>query len=609
MDDFSKDELEQLMAVFREQAESTLDEMAQDLLLLEAEESEPEVMSRLRRAAHTIKGDSACIGLEGIGELAHSLEDVLAASADGELKLGPAVVDVMLESLDQMRNAINGDEVGDISDRVLSVLLARLSELRSSKSDGPAIVEEKSTSVLIGEPSAESQVLAPPLSIPTLVPAAAPDDHEALPSGAKAGAKRKRRGPEYVRVEAARIDALMNLAGEMVIARSIMNQVIPELETTLGAGEFVGRFGAASLQMGKLIAELQKSVLKMRMVTIDQVFRRFGPHMRELASEHGKVVELEVSGGETELDRTLVDLIYEPLLHLLRNAVDHGIEPADERETRGKPRAGKITLRAFHEGNQVVIEVADDGRGVDVAALKARAIESGKLSGAEVDEMTDEEALNLIFYAGLSTAREITRISGRGIGGAAVKSVVEELRGSISVRTEPGIGTTFVLRMPLTLAIIKALLFTVSGWTFALPLLAVNEVARTTESDVVLLDDFENFRLRNRFISLVRPARIFGLERRRGGRGRALRGSSPEMFIIVVSVGGKRVGIAADTLIGEQEIVIKPLESQWLYNDALAGASVLGDGRVALIMDAGAIFRKALKFENAVGIGGDRLRI
>jgi len=601
------------MAVFREQAESTLDEMAQDLLLLEAEDGDPEVMSRLRRAAHTIKGDSACIGLEGIGELAHSLEDVLAAAADGELKLGPGVVDVMLESLDQVRNAINGDEVGDISDRVLSVLLARLLELRASKSDGPEKVGEKSTGVVIGEPSAESQVVEPPPSIPTFVPAAPPDDHEAAPSVAKAGAKRKRRGPEYVRVEAARIDALMNLAGEMVIARSVMNQVIPELETTLGAGEFVGRFGAASLQMGKLIAELQKSVLKMRMVTIDQVFRRFGPHMRELASEHAKVVELEVSGGETELDRTLVDLIYEPLLHLLRNAVDHGIEPADERETRGKPRAGKITLRAFHEGNQVVIEVADDGRGVDLAALKARAIESGKLSGAEVDEMTDEEALNLIFYAGLSTAREITRISGRGIGGAAVKSVVEELRGSISVRTEPGIGTTFVLRMPLTLAIIKALLFTVSEWTFALPLLAVSEVARATESDIVLLDDFENFRLRNRFISLVRPARTFGLERRRGGRGRALRGNSrgnsPEMFIIVVSIGGKRVGLAADALIGEQEIVIKPLESQWLYNDALAGASVLGDGRVALIMDAGAIFRKALKFENAVGLGGDRLRI
>jgi two-component system chemotaxis sensor kinase CheA len=236
---------------------------------------------------------------------------------------------------------------------------------------------------------------------------------------------------------------------------------------------------------------------------------------------------------------------------------------------------------------------------VDVAALKGRAVESGQLGSEAADAMSDDEALNLMFLAGLSTAKEITRISGRGIGGAAVKSVVEELRGSIGIRSEAGVGTTFVLRMPLTLAIIKALLFTVSGWTFALPLLAVNELAKAMEGDIVPLDDFESFRLRDRFVSLVRPARIFGLERRRGGRGRALRGKGQEIFIVVVSIGGKRVGIAADTLIGEQEIVIKPLESQWLYNEALAGASVLGDGRVALIMDAGAILRKAIKYENA----------
>ncbi|HEY6330191.1 MAG TPA: chemotaxis protein CheA, partial [Blastocatellia bacterium] len=409
---------------------------------------------------------------------------------------------------------------------------------------------------------------------------------------------KQRRGPEYVRVEAARIDTLMNLAGEMVIARSGMSQVLPDLENAFPKNDLVARFSASSLQMGKLISELQKSVLKMRMVTIDQVFRRFARPMRELAADSGKQVTLEIAGGETEMDRTLVDLIYEPLLHLLRNAVDHGLEPSDRRLLVGKPAAGKISMRAYHEGNQVVIEVADDGQGVDPDQLKARAVVDGKLTPQQAEQMSDEDALDLIFTPGISTAREITRVSGRGIGASAVKSAVEDLKGTVSVRTERGAGTVFTLRMPLTLAIIKALLFKIREQVFALPLLVVREVARIENPEIIYLDKFESFRLRENFISLVRPSKVLGLDRRVGGKGQQLRPRPDECFVIIVSIEDVKYGIAADSLIGEQELVIKPLDSEWVQNDALAGASLLGDGRVVLILDAGALFRKALRYEH-----------
>ncbi|PYP84612.1 MAG: hypothetical protein DMF61_19645 [Blastocatellia bacterium AA13] len=422
-------------------------------------------------------------------------------------------------------------------------------------------------------------------------------DRRGLVSERRAGDRVGKQGRDYVRVEAARIDALLNLAGEMVIARSTLTQVAGELEQSIPKSELTDRFMIASSQMGKFIGELQKSVLKMRMVTIDQVFRRFGMPMRELAAERGKQVELEMRGGETELDRTLVDLIYEPLLHLLRNAVDHGLETPDERAAAGKPRVGKITMRAYHEGNQVVVEVSDDGRGVDIEALKAKAVDAGEISLEAAREMSDEDALDLMFVQGVSTAKEISMVSGRGIGAAAVKSVVEELRGTISVRSEFGSGATFVLRMPLTLAIIKALLFYAGGQLLALPLLVVGEVCRALTTDIVTFDGHESFRMRDRFISVVRPGRVLDYRERPSQHLGGIKLGAGEFFVIVANVTGKKFGIIAETLLGEQELVIKPLDSQWVENETLAGASVLGDGSVVLILDAGVLFRKAVKYE------------
>ncbi len=569
MGDLTTSELDQLLAVFRDQSLQILEEMGQDLLALESNPADADAMTRLRRGAHTIKGDSACVGLDGVTQVAHQIEDVFDAVLNRRIAFDRRSVDVTLRSLDALRMAIGGERVGDVPAAKAAAMVEILTGIRKN---------DEISADYSGTRNEDSTTQRETQSRSDIDPAI----------------KHRR---EYVRIEAAKVDALLNLAGEMVIARSVINQIGPELERAFPKNEMVSRFSTASGQMGKLIAELQKSVLKMRMVTIDHVFRKFARPMRELATEHGKELELQISGGETELDRALVDLLYEPLLHLLRNAVDHGLETPDERRSAGKPEIGKIAMRAYHEGNQVVVEVSDDGRGIDPAAVKAKALQAGSITEQEAREMPDEEAVRLVFLQGLSTAKEITQLSGRGIGAAAVKSAVEQLRGSVSVRSEAGAQTCFTLRMPLTLAIIKALLFSAAGQLLALPLLAVSEIARANASDIIQLNGIEHYRLRERLISLVRPGVVLSFDRRKGGRGAAIRSEGSSFFLIVLAAGNKGYAVVADELIGEQELVIKPLDSRWVQNEALAGASLLGDGRVVLIMDPEMIFRTAVKYE------------
>lgn len=575
MDEFSKEEMAQLHSLFRHQSLEILDEMNQDLLALESRGLDEEIILRLRRAAHTIKGDAVCVDLEGVTEIAHRIEDLIDSVVSGKAEFKSAQIDLILEALDAIRMAVSNDESTDVSVDEVTRICELLASGHSNYTASEFIDEEPHTKNVV-------------------------EHHEDVADTKANSGKRKR---DYVRVEAATIDTLLNLAGEMVVTRSMMNQIGLEVESVLPRNELSTRLGGANQQIGRLVAELQRSVLKMRMVSIDQVFNRLARPMRELAGEYGKQIEFVTTGGETELDRTLVDMIYEPLLHLLRNAVDHGLEVPDEREAAGKPVQGTIKLAAYHEGNQVVVEVSDDGRGINVDALKIKAIESGSISGSEVANMSEEEAYNLIYLSGLSTAKEITWVSGRGVGAATVKTAIEQLRGSVSIHSERGKGTTFTLRMPLTLAIIKGLLFTASGRLFALPLLSIDEIARIRPSEITHIDGFESYRLRERFISLIRPGAALGYEKRRGGPGATIRNENDLLFVIIITIAGRCYGVVAETLLGEQELVIKPLDNQWLQSESLAGASVLGDGRVALILDAGTLVRKAIRYERGRGVG------
>jgi two-component system, chemotaxis family, sensor kinase CheA len=563
MDDLTREEMAQLFAVFRDQSLQILEEMGQDLIALDQSGFDEETAARLKRAAHTLKGDSACIGLGQVTEIAHAIEDVFEGRIGREKRIGKSALDLILTGMDAIKEALNAEGVSDVSAEAAGSIIERLK------------------AVSAGE-----------------VESAASSDHKA--PTAKAGGARRR---DLIRIEAGKVDGLMNLAGEMLISRSVISQIVSEVETCLPKSDLAARLTSASNHMGKLISGLQKSVLKMRTVPLDGMLRRFLRPMRDLAERCNKQVEVEIRGGETELDRTLVELLYEPLLHLLRNAIDHGLETAEERIACGKREQGRVSIVAYHEGDQVIIEITDDGRGINPARLKAKAVEAGVLTPGEAESLSDGEAHDLIFVDGISTAREVTSVSGRGVGAAAVKGAIEQLRGSVSVASEQGLGTRFKLRLPLTLAIIRTLLFRSSGQLLALPLLGVSEVVRTGEEELIEIDGFESYRLRDRLISVVRPAVALSLDRWRGGSGAALRGRSEKPFIIVVVAGGVKYGVVADRLFGEQEMVVKPLESEWVQNEAVAGASILGDGRVALILDAEKLFRRAVRLEREMGGG------
>ncbi|MEN3332520.1 MAG: two-component system, chemotaxis family, sensor kinase CheA [Blastocatellia bacterium] len=565
MDDFTQNELAQLLAVYREQTLHLLDEMTADLLALEACTADDEALARLRRAAHTIKGDSVCVMLEGVAEIAHRIEDlmenVMARGGDFDRN----AVDAMLGGLDLMREAIDREAVADVS--------AAAVKLWADELDAETI-----------DAAHEDEMPAATAAIDSL-----PEQSSAAPAA--------RRTEPYVRIEAEKIDMMLNLASEMVIARSVLNQVGAQFEQQQATSELLRRARESHLQISKLISELQKNVLRLRMVTIDTIFKRFARPMRQLAIESGKRLELEMLGGETELDRALTDALYEPLLHLLRNAVDHGIETPGERTAADKPDVARITVRAYHDGNQIVVEVRDDGRGLMPEALKAKAIRAGLISKARAAEMNDKEAFELLFLDGLSTAAQVTQVSGRGVGAAAVKRAIEALHGSVTVASEAAVGTCFTLRLPLTLAIIRALMFAANGQWFALPLLAISEVARIQSSEITQVDGVESYRLRDRFISVVRPGWALDFERRRGGAGAALRTEAERLFVIVVAIAGQTFGIRADALYGEEAVVIKALDNQWLHNDAIAGATLVGNGQIVLILDAENVLRKAIRFE------------
>ena len=328
----------------------------------------------------------------------------------------------------------------------------------------------------------------------------------------------------------------------------------------------------------RVLNDLQRSVMKIRMVPVEQLFRRFPRMVRDVARQCGRDVQLVLSGQETDLDKSILDAIAEPLTHLVRNAVSHGIEAAEERQKAGKPAQGVIHLNAYHQGNQVVVEVSDDGQGIDAGKIRAKAVELGLTSPEEAARLNEGEALGLIFRPGFSTADQVTEVSGRGVGMDVVQSVLHRLKGTISIETRPAQGTTFRLKLPLTLAIIKALLFRVEQRLYAIPLNTVVEIARTLESEVHQVDHYEVLQLRKQVLPLLRL-----------GRPPAEQRHAAKLFVLVTSVGERKFGLIVDGLEGEEELVIKALDDQAVSTDLVSGASILGDGRVVLILNLAAV--------------------
>jgi two-component system chemotaxis sensor kinase CheA len=401
-----------------------------------------------------------------------------------------------------------------------------------------------------------------------------------------------------LRVDASRIDAVMNLVGELIIGKSMLNRTLTELNRTLAEFDknhtrdpIRAKLADAVAFQTRVLDELHKCVLKIRMVPVEQLFRRFPRVVRDVAKQCGKDVALDVAGQNTDLDKGILDALAEPLMHLVRNAVDHGIDSPNARLAAGKPARGTVFLNAYHQGAQVVLEVRDDGRGMDHNKLRAQAVEKGIIKPLEAKRLTEAEALNLIFEPGFSTAEAVTEVSGRGVGMDVVRSVMDKLKGTVRVHTQIGVGTTIELRAPLTLASIQTLLFRVGGRLYAVPLSSVVEITRIREHDTHIIDQREILRLREQLLTLVRLNRLEHIH------AVTALPNKKTSFVIVIGTAEKRFGLVVDALVGEEELVIKPLPSDIVASDLVSGASILGDGTVVLILNVPAVvarFSKAL---------------
>jgi two-component system chemotaxis sensor kinase CheA len=402
---------------------------------------------------------------------------------------------------------------------------------------------------------------------------------------------------QTIRVDIGRLDSLLNLVGELVINRTRISDIANTLQRALtdksglaaalnGDAKAVAKLAKELADSSALLArtsnEIQESIMKVRMVPIGQVFDRFPRMVRDVAKARGKEIQLAISGAETDLDKTIVDEVGEPLMHLLRNCIDHGIETPDERERRGKPRHGTISLNAYHEGNQIIIEVSDDGNGIDLEKVRARGVRQG-LIGLD-DRLDDREIIELIFAPGFSTAEAISDVSGRGVGMDVVKKNIARLKGVFDVNTVPGAGTTFTIKLPLTLAIIQALLVRVVDELYAIPLDSVIESQRVEMENVRTVHGNEVITLRGQVVPLVRVADFFEL----GGE------RDPEkVMIVIVGLQGRQVGLVVDSFHGEQEIVIKPLSDVVGRIPGISGATILGNGSISLIIDVHSLISEA----------------
>jgi two-component system chemotaxis sensor kinase CheA len=393
----------------------------------------------------------------------------------------------------------------------------------------------------------------------------------------RARAGRAAAAGKSVRIDVARLDALLDLVGELVIDRTRLADLASRLGAAGGVDpDLAEALAEATQHLARITDELQDQVMQSRMLPIEHVFSRLPRLVRDLAQRSGKQVQLVVSGQETELDRSVIEEIGDPLIHLLRNAVDHGIEPPEERERAGKPGAGTIRLAASHEENQIVIVVEDDGRGISADGVKESALRKGLIAREQAERLSADEAVNLIFTPGFSTRTEVTDISGRGVGMDIVRANIERLNGSVAVRTAPGRGTRFTIRLPLTLAIIRALLVRVAGETYALPIAAVTETLRVFPDEVEHVRGREAIRLRGDILPLIRLADLFGFP---------VQEEAASLYVVAVRHGARPAGLVVDGLVGEQEVVIKSLSRALGEVRGVSGATILGDGRVALIVD------------------------
>ncbi|GAA9494687.1 chemotaxis histidine kinase/response regulator CheAY2 [Helicobacter pylori] len=657
------DDLQEIMEDFLIEAFEMNEQLDQDLVELEHNPEDLDLLNRIFRVAHTIKGSSSFLNLNILTHLTHNMEDVLNRARKGEIKITPDIMDVVLRSIDLMKTLLvtirdtgsdtNNGKENEIEEAVkqLQAITSQnlegakegtkeapkkenqeeakkenIKENQENKAKAPTAKNPASDNPLADEPdldyanmSAEEveaeierllnkrqeadkerraqkkqedqakpkQEVAPAKETPkTETPKAPKTETKAKAKADTEENKAPSIGVEQtVRVDVRRLDHLMNLIGELVLGKNRLIRIYSDVEERYDGEKFLEELNQVVSSISAVTTDLQLAVMKTRMQPVGKVFNKFPRMVRDLSRELGKSIELIIEGEETELDKSIVEEIGDPLIHIIRNSCDHGIEPLEERRRLNKPETGKVQLSAYNEGNHIVIKISDDGKGLDPVMLKEKAIEKGVISERDAESMSDREAFNLIFKPGFSTAKVVSNVSGRGVGMDVVKTNIEKLNGIIEIDSEVGVGTTQKLKIPLTLAIIQALLVGVQEEYYAIPLSSVLETVRISQDEIYTVDGKSVLRLRDEVLSLVRLSDIFKVD--------AILESNSDVYVVIIGLADQKIGVIVDYLIGQEEVVIKSLGYYLKNTRGIAGATVRGDGKITLIVDVGAMMDMA----------------
>ncbi|MFP6022588.1 chemotaxis histidine kinase/response regulator CheAY2 [Helicobacter pylori] len=659
------DDLQEIMEDFLIEAFEMNEQLDQDLVELEHNPEDLDLLNRIFRVAHTIKGSSSFLNLNILTHLTHNMEDVLNRARKGEIKITPDIMDVVLRSIDLMKTLLvtirdtgsdtnNGkeNEIEEAVKQLQAITSQNLEgvketsgtkeapqkeakeeakgEIKENKAKAPTAENSASDNPLADEPDldysnmsteeveaeierllnkrqeadkerraqkkqeakpkqeAEAKQEVTPTKEPpkTETPKAPKTETKAKAKADTEENKAPSIGVEQtVRVDVRRLDHLMNLIGELVLGKNRLIRIYSDVEERYDGEKFLEELNQVVSSISAVTTDLQLAVMKTRMQPVGKVFNKFPRMVRDLSRELGKSIELIIEGEETELDKSIVEEIGDPLIHIIRNSCDHGIEPLEERRRLNKPETGKVQLSAYNEGNHIVIKISDDGKGLDPVMLKEKAIEKGVISERDAEGMSDREAFNLIFKPGFSTAKVVSNVSGRGVGMDVVKTNIEKLNGIIEIDSEVGVGTTQKLKIPLTLAIIQALLVGVQEEYYAIPLSSVLETVRISQDEIYTVDGKSVLRLRDEVLSLVRLSDIFKVD--------AILESNSDVYVVIIGLADQKIGVIVDYLIGQEEVVIKSLGYYLKNTRGIAGATVRGDGKITLIVDVGAMMDMA----------------
>ncbi|WP_120836315.1 chemotaxis histidine kinase/response regulator CheAY2 [Helicobacter pylori] len=659
------DDLQEIMEDFLIEAFEMNEQLDQDLVELEHNPEDLDLLNRIFRVAHTIKGSSSFLNLNILTHLTHNMEDVLNRARKGEIKITPDIMDIVLRSIDLMKtllvtirdtgsDANNGKE-NEIEEAVkqLQAITSQnlegakegtkeapkkenekeakeeakkenIKENQENKAKSPTAKDFASDNPLANEPDLDytnmsveeveaeierllnkrqeadkerraqkKQEAKPKQEVASKTETPKTETPKAPKTETKAKAKadtEENKAPsigveQTVRVDVRRLDHLMNLIGELVLGKNRLIRIYGDVEERYDGEKFLEELNQVVSSISAVTTDLQLAVMKTRMQPVGKVFNKFPRMVRDLSRELGKSIELIIEGEETELDKSIVEEIGDPLIHIIRNSCDHGIEPLEERRRLNKPETGKVQLSAYNEGNHIVIKISDDGKGLDPVMLKEKAIEKGVISERDAEGMSDREAFNLIFKPGFSTAKVVSNVSGRGVGMDVVKTNIEKLNGIIEIDSEVGVGTTQKLKIPLTLAIIQALLVGVQEEYYAIPLSSVLETVRISQDEIYTVDGKSVLRLRDEVLSLVRLSDIFKVD--------AILESNSDVYVVIIGLADQKIGVIVDYLIGQEEVVIKSLGYYLKNTRGIAGATVRGDGKITLIVDVGAMMDMA----------------